>query len=118
MGNKRVCREKPSRTLPGVLCFGVETPHAVLTALLTCARASIALTLGLILELTDLGSPVRRALALSKVGEAATPRSKSPGALRARCLGCLQLRAKAEAMSWGCSPWRGRWRGVGLSGIA
>jgi hypothetical protein len=41
--------EKLSRTPPGLLHFGLETPHAVWVALLTDSHALIALALGLIL---------------------------------------------------------------------
>jgi hypothetical protein len=40
--------EKSSRMPPGLLCFGLETLHAVWAALLTGLHALIALVLGLI----------------------------------------------------------------------
>jgi hypothetical protein len=77
--------EKSSRTPPGLLRFGLETPHAVRAALLTGSHALIALALGLILDSTDSVSPaVRRA---SVVPEH------------------LQMRVEALATSWGCLLW-------------
>jgi hypothetical protein len=74
--------EKSSRTPPGLLHFGLETPLAVWAALLTGSHALIALVLGLILELTDSVSPaVRRALAVPEAVGAGAARFKSAGAL-------------------------------------
>jgi hypothetical protein len=74
--------EKLSRTPPGLLHFGLETPHAVWAALLTGSHALIALALGLILESTDSVSPaVRRALAVPEAVGAGAARFKSAGAL-------------------------------------
>ena len=77
--------EKSSRMPPGLLHFGLETPHAVWAALLTGLHALIALALGLILESTDSVSPaVRRVLAVPEVvGHvgAGAARSKLAGAL-------------------------------------
>jgi hypothetical protein len=74
--------EKSSRTPPGLLHFGLETPHAVWAALLTGLHALIALALGLILKSTNSVSPaVRRALAVPEAVGAGAVRFKSAVAL-------------------------------------
>jgi hypothetical protein len=77
-------REKSSGMSPGVSCFGVEMPHAILTELPTRVRASIALELGLILELMGLGSSAARNVsAILKVGNAGASRPSWLGRCRA-----------------------------------